>query len=202
MARKPTSRRSYKEESMDLDLTSMMNLIGILIPTLLIQTAFVEVAVIHVVAPSIGGGDESNTPPPSDEPPLNLRVTIKHNGYFVSATGLEQPVQIPLVQKPVKCGPYVGTTPPPRVKNMESGVCSKTDGERLFSVYDTMALTKMVAALKDKRPDERSVIIEGEDQTEYEAMTNAMDASRAYKTPEGELVELFPDVIIGGGVGG
>src|SRR5688572_4653385 len=181
---------------MELDLTSMMNLIGILIPTLLIQTAFVEVAVINILAPSHGGA-ASDAPPPQNEP-LNLRLAILGTGYRLTATGME-PLMIPLIQKPVECGPFIGMAPPPRSKNTDA-VCKKPDEKIPFWVYDMAGLTRTLSALKDSYPDERSIIIEGEPQTEYEAMTNAMDASRATKTAEGEYKELFGDVIIGGGV--
>ncbi len=184
---------------MELDLTSMMNLIGILIPTLLVQTAFVEVAVINIMAPSIGGEASSDAPKPQGEP-LNLRLGITHEGYRLTATPLAAPVSIPLTEKRVQCSPYLNTTPPPRPKNSELGLCKKQDEERTFWIYDTTALSKALADLKNGYPDERSIVIEGEPNTEYESMTNAMDASRGYKDETGTLKELFPEVIIGGGV--
>src|SRR5687767_4446573 len=123
MSRKPTHRRSYKDEDMELNLTPMMNLIGILIPVLLMSTAFVELVVIDVATPAIG--EEAPSTPPLDRPPLNLTVLITHTAYILSGSAPldiksgQTHANIPIVQKTVGCGSYMETVPPPRQKNRE-----------------------------------------------------------------------------------
>ena len=91
MAKKPSERRNYQETEMELNLTPMMNLIAILIPVLLVSTAFVEIAVINVSAPAIGSAPENPEPDrPPDKPPLNLTITVTDKGYTVAVLTIEE----------------------------------------------------------------------------------------------------------------
>ena len=134
MAKKPSERRSFKEESIELNMTPMMNLIGILIPVLLVSASFVEIAVLNVAAPSIGG-DSPNQEPPSDKPPLNLTITISDKGYMISTGGVPQTgasggPTIPVVQRSISCSRYRKTWPPPRSRNRSERPCDA--GDRTF----------------------------------------------------------------------
>ena len=62
MAKKPSERRNYEDEDMELNLTPMMNLISLLIPCLLISMVFVEIATINVTAPAIGSASDGDPP--------------------------------------------------------------------------------------------------------------------------------------------
>ena len=211
MARKPSERRNFKEEEMDLNLTPFMNMIAILIPALLISTVFVEIAVLNVAAPAIGSAPD--TPPPADDkPPLNLTVTVTDKGYTVAGSGAVLPGQeaagapddkgptIPIVQKKVKCTRYVGTWPPPRAKNRSAPKCEESAVERTYWVYDTQALTNQLVEIKDSFPEERRIIIAGEPDIEFEAITDVMDAGREVKDPGGETRVLFDEVILSPGL--
>ena len=83
MAKKPSERRNYEDEDMELNLTPMMNLISLLIPCLLISMVFVEIATINVTAPAIGSASDGDPPEKPDKPPLNLVVTITDKGYHI-----------------------------------------------------------------------------------------------------------------------
>ena len=86
--RKPSERRNFKEEGMELNLVPMMNLVSILIPALLISAAFIEISVINVAAPAIGSAPEQEQQQDKpDKPPLNLTVTITDKGYTVAGSG-------------------------------------------------------------------------------------------------------------------
>ncbi|MBI3179914.1 MAG: biopolymer transporter ExbD [Deltaproteobacteria bacterium] len=209
MARKPSDRRSYKEEGMELNLTPMMNLIGILIPVLLVSAAFLEIAVINVAAPAIGSAPEEEKPP-DDKPPLNLTVTITDKGYTLAGSGgvlggepkpgAEAGPTIPITQKQMTCGGFLETVPPPRSKNKAGGPCKTPEESRMFLVYDKEALTRKLIEIKDAFPDERRVIIAAEPDTEYESITDVMDASREVKDPSGEVRTLFDEVVLSPGL--
>ncbi len=213
MARKPSERRNFKEADMEINLTPMMNLIAILIPVLLVSAAFVEIAVINVAAPAIGSAPEQDQPQDKpDKPPLNLTVTITDKGYTVAGSGgvlggEEEAAEgksgptIPIVQKSVDCGKFANTVPPPRAKNKAAGNCKEGEtGARSFWIYDNEALAKKLIEIKDAFPDERRIIIAAEADTDYESLTDVMDASREVKDAGGEMRTLFDEVVLSPGM--
>ena len=215
MAKKPSERRNFKDEDMELNLTPMMNLIAILIPVLLVSTVFIEIAVVNVSAPAIGPSSEDEPQDKPDKPPLNLTVTVTDKGYTVAGSGTvlggqegESGPTIPLQDKTVSCKKYIGTVPPPRSKNRDRGIClakkgadgTQEDTLKSFWVYDTEALTQKLIEIKDAFPDERRMIIAAEPDTEFEAITDVMDAGREVKDPGGEIRTLFDEVVLSPGL--
>lgn len=204
MAKKPSERRNFKDEGMELNLTPMMNLISILIPALLISTAFVEIAVVNVAAPAIGSAPEDQQDKPPDKPPLNLTITITDQGYTVSTSGEIMPgpsgdgkgPTIPMAQKTVECKKFLGTVPPPRKTNVGSGKCEAPEDARPFMVYDVTTLQDKLVTIKDAFPDERRMIIGAEPDVEFEAITDVMDAGRDLKDEAGEVRVLFDEVVL------
>lgn len=209
MAKKPSERRNFKEESQDLNLTPMMNLVAILIPALLMSTVFIEIAVVNVAAPAIGGA-AADDQPKDDKPPLNLTVTVTDQGYTVAgsggvlgaAEGAEQKgPTIPIVQKSISCQRYLSTWPPPRVRNKEQAKCTNPEDKRTFWSYDVEALQRKLIEVKDAFPDEVRMIIAAEEQVEFEVIIDVMDAGREIKDQGGEVRELFPEVVLSPGLG-
>lgn len=209
--RKPSERRNFKDEDMELNLVPMMNLVSILIPALLISVAFVEIAVINVSAPAIGSSPEQEEPEKKEEEPLNLTVTITDKGYTIAASGAvlgpdgqeagaDAGPTIPLAQKTVSCAKYVDTVPPPRKKNRGSGECTEGSQTKGFEVYDNEKLADKLIEIHEAFPDERRIIIAAEPDVEYEAITDVMDASREYKDPGGETRPLFDEVVLSPGL--
>lgn len=211
MAKKPSERRNFKEEEMELNLTPMMNLIAILIPVLLVSTVFVEISIINVSAPAIGSApDQAEPDEPPDKPPLNLTVTITDKGYTVAGSGgvlgeegrpedAKGPT-IPLIQKHMSCAQFMGTWPPPRSKNRGSPKCMDKDASATYWVYDYWALQRKLVEIKDSFPDERRMIIAAEQDIEFEALTDVMDAGREMKDPGGETRVLFDEVVLSPGL--
>lgn len=209
--RKPSERRNYKDEDMELNLVPMMNLISILIPALLISVAFVEIAVINVSAPAIGSTPDQEEPPEDDKPPLNLTVTITDKGYTIAASGAvlgpdgqeagdDAGPTIPIKQDTVECKKYLETRPPPRKKNANLPPCEDGEQNQQFWVYDAEKLTAKLIEIHEAFPDERRIIIAAEPDIEYEAITDVMDASREYKDPGGEIRPLFDEVVLSPGL--
>lgn len=209
--RKPSERRNYKDEDMELNLVPMMNLISILIPALLISVAFVEIAVINVSAPAIGPAPDDADEPEDDKPPLNLTVTITDKGYTIAASGAVlgpdgQPAgenagpTIPVKQSAVSCAKFLETVPPPRKLNAKAPPCQDPQASQTFTIYDTAKLTTMLVTINELFPDERRIIIAAEPDVEYEAITDVMDGSREYKDPGGEVRPLFDEVVLSPGL--
>ena len=211
MAKKPSQRRNYQDEEMELNLTPMMNLIAILIPALLVSTVFVEIAVINVSAPAIGTAPDAEPPKDKPEkPPLNLTVTVTEKGFTLAGSGgvlntvgadaeAKGPT-IPIIQKQISCQQFLGTWPPPRSKNRSQAKCENPSDNRTFWVYDEGALQKKFLELKDAFPEEKRMIIAAEEDIEFEAIINVMDAGRMVKVEGDEPRELFPEVVLSPGL--
>jgi len=174
MARKPSDRKHDDEVSTELNLIPIMNLVLMLIPVILLTAAFVELSVINVSAPQIGGGEPQQPKDKPDEPPLNLTLVLTDQGFTIAGSGgvLGQEQADPNAQK----GPTVPKRP---------------DGK-----YDWNGLTKKSVEIKDAFPEETKVIINAEPDITYEFLVRTMDASR--ETPDHR--DLFPDVILSAGI--
>ena len=174
MARKPSDRKSDEEVSTELNLIPIMNLVLMLIPVILLTAAFVQLSVINVSAPQIGGGAPQQPQEKPDKPPLNLTVVLTDQGFTIAGSGgvLGQEQADPNAQK----GPTVPKLP---------------DGK-----YDWPGLTKKLVEIKDAFPEETKVIINAEPDIKYEFLVGTMDASR--ETPDHR--ELFPDVVLSAGI--
>ena len=196
------------EETIQLNLNPMMDLFAVLIPALLMMSAVVEVTVLNVSAPAIGGSD---TPPPTPEkPPLDLTIVINDGGYIVKGAGgvlagpganpaplqPDQVPTIPLVQKGVVCSRFRGTWPPPRSRNKDEKVCVIPTETRNFWVYDLDAATRKAVEVKDAYPEERRVIIQANANIEYESVIDLMDAVRDVREASGSNRTLFDEVVL------
>ncbi|MBP7177798.1 MAG: biopolymer transporter ExbD [Moraxellaceae bacterium] len=74
------SSRKRRGTDADLDITSFMNLMVILIPFLLLNAVFTQVAVLQVSLPKDGGGAAGNEP----KKPLVLEVMVYANRLIVA----------------------------------------------------------------------------------------------------------------------
>lgn len=74
-------KRRNKEDA-DLDITSFMNLMIILVPVLLMSMVLARTSVLDLKLPDISAGG-----PASDEPPKPLEVIIRHNGFDIYYAG-------------------------------------------------------------------------------------------------------------------
>lgn len=174
MARKPSERRHGEDGDTDLNLVPIMNLVLMLIPAILITAAFVEITVINVSAPQIGGGAPPEQLDKPEKPPLNLTIVLTDQGFTIAGSGgvLNSPDEDPDAQK--------GPTLPKNGK-----------GE-----YDWESLTKKLVEIKDAFPEETRVIINAEPDIKYEFLIGTMDAARE----TADHRELFPDVVLSAGI--
>ena len=74
------SSRKRRSTDADLDITSFMNLMVILIPFLLLNAVFTQVAVLQVSLPKDGGGAAGNEP----KKPLVLEVMVYGDRFIVA----------------------------------------------------------------------------------------------------------------------
>jgi biopolymer transport protein ExbD len=81
------ARKKVKEEVDEPNLVPVMNLVMLLIPFLLMASAFFEVAIINVSAPKVASGPSSDDTPKDDKPKLNLTVVLSDAGFKICAYG-------------------------------------------------------------------------------------------------------------------
>lgn len=109
----------------------------------------------------------------SDEPSLNLNVTITRAGVIVSGSG-------------GKLAPGCQTTAPGNVMT----VAKLASGE-----YDWPGLTECVARIKQEFVDEERVTVSADPDIEYQYLISAMDAVRSKGKDD-----LFPEVLLSAGI--
>lgn len=148
-----------------LDIT--VNLIMFL---LMLVTTIAFFAQVEARLPQYGGGGVGKRA--SDEPRLNLNLTIVDRGVIVTGSG-------------GKLSPGCQQTTTGRIVTVP-----KTEGE-----YDWDGLTECVSIVKQEFPEETQVTVSADPLIEYQHVLHAMDAVRS-KGDE----ELFPDVLLSAGV--
>lgn len=79
--------RSVSTKIADVDLLPIMNLMGILIPTLLISTEYIKIVNVPVSQPQIGPSNPVDMPPP-DVKPLLLTVATTSLGFSLFNGGV------------------------------------------------------------------------------------------------------------------
>ena len=77
MARKHHYRRRSKDQPHELDVTTFLNLMVVLVPFLLITAVFSRIAIVELTLPSSSG------PPSSEEPDFRLEVIVRESGLEI-----------------------------------------------------------------------------------------------------------------------
>ena len=160
----------------DINLIPIMNLSGLLIACLLVTATFISYSVINVNAPRFNQAAQQQQQP--DRLPLNLTVLVTDQGFTISAKGQNVGSEGGGVDASSAAGP---TIPKKRVAGKPE--------------YDYEGLTKKVRELKDENEDESQVNIGAEKNITYDVIVKVMDGTR-----EDEKGELFPNVVLLGGV--
>lgn len=160
------------EEEGELNIVPFLDIVVNLIMFLLMTTASIAFfAQIEAQLPKYGRGVGKRGA--VEEPPLNLNVTVTDSGVIVTGSG-------------GKLAPGCETTASGRVVT----VPRRGDGE-----HDWAGLTRCVATVKKKFPDEQQVIVSADPLVPYDQLVAALDAVRHDKD---EI--LFPEVLLSAGV--
>ena len=139
------------------------------------MTSVIQLAIINVNVPIIGGAPPPGKP--GETPPVqrNLTVLISPKGFYIGGTGGIIPGESP----PGATGAAATTTPPT--------VPVTADGK-----YDYTLLKRKMVDVKDKWSDESKVILSADPTVNYEVIVKTMDAIR----DDGQR-KLFYDVVLG-----
>jgi biopolymer transport protein ExbD len=168
MAFKPSQRRTIKQESTELDLRPIMNMMCILIPLLLSCSEFVKNTFLELNLPQLssggGGGGAKTDTPEKEKPRVGLKLVITEKGMTIAGNAV------------ILAGAEGGTGPTlPKLGNGK---------------YDFLGLEKKMQQIKKSIEgknfeDDRTIIITAEDAVTYQTIVTAMDI--IYKSAVKEL---------------
>lgn len=170
-------KRKSRNQEADLDITSFMNLMIILVPVLLMTMVLSQITVLDIVLPELGGksGD------PDKKKPLILEVVIEPDQMIVSS-GTTSPKTLSPVAPPIK-------------------KIVTDEGEE---VYDYKQLQEILKAVKAKLTtqgvEKKDILVLSQPDTDYQTIIRTMDTVRSFKTVQGVSVvdaALFPLVSLG-----
>lgn len=158
------------EEEAELDVTSFMNLMIVLVPVLLLSMTFTQITVLDVKLPELTGG-----PFNSDSSQSQLDVLVNEKGFKVF-----YPSNVMLQEIPVK------------TETLE-------DGTEVQS-YNYLQLSRVMQEIKKQLPDKRDVVIRLSRNVDYQNLITTMQNVKSYQTIIAASVievELFPEVSLG-----
>ena len=171
--------RNAKKEDAELDITSFMNLMIVLVPVLLMMMVFSRITVVELRLPGI-------EPLAADEPVEEQRLEIlvsddSLNIFFPQGYLVKTITKIPAVDDDGE--PLVST-------GAESAL-----QHDFIGLQNTLKLVKQT--LLAKAVDKKDIILMLPDSTDYQTIISLIDATRSYKDVVAASVvdaELFPEV--------
>ena len=178
------SKGKRSADAEELNLVPIMNLVTILIPFLLMASAFASLAAIDSTLPAIGPPTEAKET--EEEEKLNLSIAITDKGFTIMGSDA--------VLKSDTEGEKGPT------------LACKREGCPTPDAYDVKALAEMLSDIKDRWEKEDTVILVPEGQIAYEVLILVMDAAREDPSKKENDADgksrnklLFPNVVIAGG---
>jgi biopolymer transport protein ExbD len=171
--------RNAKKEDAELDITSFMNLMIVLVPVLLMMMVFSRITVVELILPGIEalGADE-----PIEDQRLEILVSDDSlNIFFPQGYLVKTITKIPAVDEYGE--PLVSADAEPAMQHDFTGL------------QNTLKLVKQT--LLDKAVDKKDIILMLPDSTDYQTIISLIDATRSYKEVLVTSVvdaELFPEV--------
>jgi biopolymer transport protein ExbD len=191
--RKHHYRRPQKEEP-ELNITTFLNLMVVLVPFLLITAVFSRVTIMELSLPTGGSSSDNN------KQQLSIEVIVREKGLEIG-NGKQVLARFPLLKSEDVIAASDDATG-------EDGAANVATNE-LFDkskLYDLKLLSKYLTKIKQKYPDKTDAIVLMESDIEYRVLIRIMDAVRStfvrQQGAEGEAdvlqqVVLFPDISIG-----
>jgi len=184
MARRRHHYRRLQKEPPELNITTFLNLMVVLVPFLLITAVFSRVTIMELNLPS-------GVTSVADKQQLSIEVIVRQKGLEIS-NGRQVLARFPLL----------------KAEDVVAAVDNDDSGEELDTskLYDIKLLAKYLTRIKNQYPDKTDALVLMESDIEYRVLIRVMDAVRATFVRqlggEGEAdvlqqVVLFPDISIG-----
>jgi biopolymer transport protein ExbD len=182
MPRRRHHYRRLKKEPPELNITTFLNLMVVLVPFLLITAVFSRVTILELSLPT--GSSATDT-----KQQLSIEVIVREKGLEIG-NGKQVLARFPLLK-------------PEDIDVAEGDNEQEFDSSKL---YDVKLLSKYLTKIKEKYPNKTDAMVLMEADIEYRVLIRVMDAVRStfVRQPgdEGEAdvlqqVLLFPDISIG-----
>lgn len=181
-------KRRIPAKEADLDITSFMNLMIILVPVLLMSMVFAHTTVLDLNLPDLAA--ESDSVEENEEEPKQLEVILRADHLDIN-----YPAGILLKRLPMKEVTVEAEEPVEVSPEVVADTMMMHDFELL-----TLVLQEIKRRLSDQGIEKRDIFLLSEPETDYQTIVSAMDAIRSYKTvivTDVVDAELFPDVSLG-----
>jgi biopolymer transport protein ExbD len=171
-------RRVHEEDEVgELNIVPYLDIVVNLVMFMLLSMAgLITLGVLTVDTPRIGGADAGLTQPEGG-PKLLLTVGITNRGFYIAGQG-------GVLEGVPDAAAGLDKTRPPTIP-LKNGQ------------YDYVGLTRLLADIKTKFPNDKSVILVAEMDTPYDVLIHVMDATREQIISYEGKVErkvLFPQV--------
>jgi biopolymer transport protein TolR len=165
------------EETGELNIVPYLDVVVNLVMFMLLSmTGLITLGVLNVSAPKIGGEGGAAAAAAEQGPKLLLTVAIGKQGFYIAGAG-------GVLGSDANASDL---TRPPTVPR-------RADGK-----YDYQELSRQLAAIKEKFPNETQVILSADEEVVYDVLIQTMDACREQivRQPDGtrERKPLFFDV--------
>lgn len=167
-------RRRVRKTDAELDITSFMNLMIILVPVLLMNMVFSQITVIDLKLPDLA--PDSPSTPEDEKPNESLEIVIEDMQIVVN---------------------YPAGNPVKRIAQIQD----PDSGEQ---VHDFKLLSRTLQQIKrtlrNNKKDKKDVLILSQKNTDYQTLVKTMDTARSFKAVVAASVvdaELFPAISLG-----
>jgi len=162
---------TYKgADDAELDVTSFMNLMIVLVPVLLLSMTFTQVTVLDIKLPELTGGIYN-----SEESQSQLEVVVSDAGFKLVYPTDVVLKEIPLITETLETGEQVQS-------------------------YDYKTLSILLQAIKKQLPEKRDAVVKSQAGVSYQNLISTMQTVKSYKTVVAASVvevELFPELSLG-----
>jgi biopolymer transport protein ExbD len=166
-------KRRLKKQDADLDITSFMNLMIVLVPVLLLNMVFSHITVLDLKLPDLSSESQAQEEEQEDQ---TLELIILPDELLVN---------------------YPAGVPVKRLQKIED----EETGDKVYDfklLSDTLQEVKRV--LKNQEIDKDDILILSQPDTDYQTIVKAMDTVRSFKAVVAASVveaELFPVISLG-----
>ena len=174
------SRKGQKKEDAELDITSFMNLMIVLVPVLLMMMVFSRITVVELNLPTL-----SNVPAGESLDQQILEVEVSDRGLDIFFPQGYLVKNIPMIPAPID--------------EDESATRGEGLGSEVVHDYDSLQqnLISIKQTLLANGTEKRDIILLLQEDTDYQTIVSLIDKTRSYKDVVVTSVvdaELFPDV--------
>lgn len=165
--------RRFRNQEAELDITSFMNLMIILVPVLLMSMVFSHITVLDLKLPDLASSD---SPPDKNQLNDTLELVIEPDQMVIN-----YPAGAPLKHIP-------------KVQDEETGEMEYD--YKLLSI----TLQEVKRLLRNKDKEKKEILILSQPNTDYQTIVKAMDTVGSFKALVAASVvdaELFPVISLG-----